>query len=60
MLDTRMTDVTQILQAAGRGGKSALNDLLPLVYDELRKIAAARMARESRTAMGVKGFACGS
>jgi len=42
-----MTDVTQILQAAGRGDQSALNDLLPLVYDELRKIAAARMARES-------------
>jgi RNA polymerase sigma factor (TIGR02999 family) len=47
MLDTSMTDVTQILQAAGRGDRSALNDLLPLVYDELRKIAAARMARES-------------
>jgi DNA-directed RNA polymerase specialized sigma24 family protein len=47
MLDSSMTDVTQILQAAGRGDKSALNDLLPLVYDELRKIAAARMARES-------------
>ena len=47
MLDASMTDVTQILQAVGRGDRSALNDLLPLVYDELRKIAAARMARES-------------
>ena len=46
-LNTSMTDVTQILQAAGHGDKSALNDLLPLVYDELRKIAAARMACES-------------
>lgn len=42
-----MIDVTQILQAAGRGDRSALNELLPLVYDELRKIAAARIARES-------------
>ena len=47
MLDASMTDVTQILQAASRGDRSALNDLLPLVYDELRKIAAVRMARES-------------
>jgi RNA polymerase sigma factor (TIGR02999 family) len=47
MLATSMTDVTQILQAAGRGDRSAMNDLLPLVYDELRKIAAARMAREA-------------
>jgi len=42
-----MTDVTQVLQAAGRGDKSAMSDLFPLVYEELRKIAAARMARES-------------
>ncbi|HEX9046949.1 MAG TPA: sigma-70 family RNA polymerase sigma factor [Verrucomicrobiae bacterium] len=42
-----MADVTQILQAAGRGEESSLNDLLPLVYDELRKIAAARMQSES-------------
>lgn len=47
MLDSSVTDVTQIFQAVGRGDRSALNDLLPLVYDELRKIAAARMARES-------------
>lgn len=47
MLDAGMTDVTQILQAAGRGDRNALDDLLPLVYDELRKIAAARMSRES-------------
>jgi RNA polymerase sigma factor (TIGR02999 family) len=42
-----MTDVTQVLQAAGRGDKSAMSDLFPLVYAELRKLAAARMARES-------------
>lgn len=42
-----MTDVTQVLQAAGRGDKGALSDLFPLIYAELRKIAAARMAGES-------------
>ena len=47
MLGRDMTDATQILQAAGRGDRSSLNDLLPLVYDELRRIAMARMARES-------------
>jgi RNA polymerase sigma factor (TIGR02999 family) len=38
-----MNDVTQILQAAGRGDRRAVEDLLPLVYDELRSLAAARM-----------------
>ena len=42
-----MSDVTLILQAVGRGEKQASEQLLPLVYDELRKLAAARMARES-------------
>jgi len=42
-----MSDVTMILQAVGRGEKAASEDLLPLVYEELRKLAAARMARES-------------
>ncbi len=39
-------DVTLILQAVGRGEKRASEDLLPLVYDELRRLAGARMARE--------------
>lgn len=47
MLNENMTDVTQILQAVGRGDRGSLNELLPLVYDELKKIAAARMAREA-------------
>jgi RNA polymerase sigma factor (TIGR02999 family) len=42
-----MSDVTLILQAAGRGDKQASEELLPLVYEELRRLATARMARES-------------
>jgi RNA polymerase sigma factor (TIGR02999 family) len=42
----RMSDVTRLLEAAGRGDGRAAADLLPLVYDELRKLAAARMADE--------------
>ena len=42
-----MNDVTLILQAVGRGEKQASEELLPLVYDELRRLAAIRMARES-------------
>ena len=39
--------VTQILAAVGAGNKQAANDLLPLVYNELRRLAAARMAHEA-------------
>lgn len=42
-----MSDVTLLLQAANRGERHASDELLPLVYDELRRIAAARMAREA-------------
>src|ERR1035437_1478752 len=42
-----MSDVTLILQAVRRGDSRAMEDLLPLVYDELRKLAAARMRNES-------------
>ncbi len=41
-----MTDVTQILSAIERGDPSAAKQLLPLVYDELRKLAAVKMAQE--------------
>ena len=41
-----MTDVTRLLEAAQHGDRQAAAVLLPLVYDELRKLAAARMARE--------------
>jgi RNA polymerase sigma factor (TIGR02999 family) len=41
-----MTDVTQILSHIESGDTSAAEQLLPLVYDELRKLAAARLANE--------------
>ena len=41
-----MADVTQILSAIEAGDPKAAADLLPLVYDELRKFAAARLALE--------------
>ncbi len=42
-----MSDVTRILSQIKSGNRSAAEQLLPLVYDELRKLAAARMAAES-------------
>lgn len=42
-----MTDVTQILAQIERGNSSAAKQLLPLVYDELRKLAVQRMAEEN-------------
>ena len=41
-----MPDVTQLLESAAAGDRQAAAELLPAVYDELRKLAAARMARE--------------
>ena len=41
-----MADVTLILNAIEQGDPEAAADLLPLVYDELRKLAAARLANE--------------
>jgi RNA polymerase sigma factor (TIGR02999 family) len=41
-----MSDVTHLLEAMQRGTSCAAEDLLPLVYEELRKLAAARMATE--------------
>ena len=41
-----MLDVTHLLDAAAAGDPAAAADLLPLVYDELRKLAAARLASE--------------
>ena len=41
-----MTDVTQILAKIEDGDPSAAEQLLPLVYDELRRLAAARLAQE--------------
>src|SRR5215813_3550486 len=42
-----MTDLTQLLGAIEQGDSQAADELLPLVYEELRKLAAARMANEA-------------
>lgn len=42
-----MGEVTLILQAIGRGEKYTSEDLIPLVYDELRRLAAMRLANEA-------------
>jgi RNA polymerase sigma factor (TIGR02999 family) len=41
-----MSDVTRILSAIENGDPQAADDLLPLVYDELRRLAAAKLAHE--------------
>ncbi len=41
-----MSHVTQLLTTIEPGGLESADDLLPLVYDELRKLAAVRMANE--------------
>ena len=41
-----MSDVTRILSQIESGDPSGAEQLLPLVYDELRKLAAARLAQE--------------
>jgi RNA polymerase sigma factor (TIGR02999 family) len=41
-----MKPVTQLLDAANRGDQKAAAELLPLVYTELRKLAAAKLAQE--------------
>ena len=42
-----MSDITQVLDAITRGEKQASEDLLPLVYEELRRLAQLRMANEA-------------
>jgi RNA polymerase sigma factor (TIGR02999 family) len=42
-----MNEITQILSAINRGDPLAADQLLPLVYDELRRLAAAKLAREA-------------
>ena len=41
-----MSDVTQILKAVEQGDSTAADELLPLVYQELRKLAAAKLSLE--------------
>jgi RNA polymerase sigma factor (TIGR02999 family) len=42
-----VSDVTRILEAVAHGDPAAADDLLPLVYEELRKLAAQKMANEA-------------
>jgi len=42
-----MTDVTRVLRDIEQGNTKAAEQLLPLVYDELRKLAAQKLAREA-------------
>jgi RNA polymerase sigma factor (TIGR02999 family) len=42
----RVSDVTQLLSSIDAGDSQAAGQLLPLVYDELRKLAAAKLAQE--------------
>jgi RNA polymerase sigma factor (TIGR02999 family) len=47
MCDT-MSDVTRLLELASQGHGHAAEQLLPLVYDDLRRLAAGKMAHEAR------------
>ena len=51
-----MSDVTRILSAIEHGDAQASAKLLPLVYNELRKLAAARMANAWQLAMETAAF----
>jgi len=42
-----MPDLTRLMEAARAGDRQAADQLLPLVYDELRKLASIRMAAEA-------------
>jgi RNA polymerase sigma factor (TIGR02999 family) len=44
--DIHMSDVTQILNAIERGDVKATEELLPLVYEELRLLAAQKLSKE--------------
>ena len=43
----RVSEVTRVIEAVQRGDSNSAEKLLPLVYDELRKLAASRMANEA-------------
>jgi RNA polymerase sigma factor (TIGR02999 family) len=47
IISTTMNEVTQVLERIRKGEPSAAEALLPLVYDELRKLAAQKLAQEN-------------
>jgi hypothetical protein len=42
-----ISNITLVLESVGRGDAKATEELFPLVYEELRRLAAARMAKEA-------------
>ena len=42
-----MRDITRVLNAMGQGSACSADDILPLVYEELRQLAQRKMAREA-------------
>ena len=42
-----MSEITQLLERAEKGDAQAIHDLMPLVYDELRRVAAYKMSNEA-------------
>ena len=44
-IDRSEGEVTRILEALGRGERQATGELLPLVYNELRRLAAKQLSR---------------
>lgn len=46
MVFSMPSDVTSLLNAMESGDSAAAEELLPVIYDELRQMAAAKMARE--------------
>src|SRR5262245_39465949 len=49
---SHMSEVTQLIDAINKGDREAMSALLPLVYDELRRVARAQMAREHASQTG--------
>lgn len=47
-MDSSPSGVTQLMEAMKQGDQAAFGELLPLVYDELHRIAARQMARQQR------------
>src|SRR5260370_19039928 len=44
---SHVSDVTRVIEAIQQGDPKAADELLPLVYEELRKLAASKMANEA-------------
>lgn len=56
MTESSASDVTRLIHAAAAGRQGATDDLLPVVYEELRQLAHARMAQERPGTLGATGL----